>query len=430
MKMSANKNTDIKAELLKYDKAVDKMYWFFLGFILVYEILGSTPFLYYLMEWYIGLFSEKTVGLAAACFQGIMNLRFLIILPAIYNIILKSETIKEKLILSAMLLLGWYYAFRMREQNDTYIFRDMAMIVASYRKDYRKIFRTMILLAGSIMAFTVVMNLLGVIPEWPLERDGQIRHSFGTLGPTNLAGHIGFALMAYMYIKDGRIKWPAYVVIIILSVLNLVYVDGRTAFLSVFLGSVGCLVYTAFHKMQWKVPERMLKLWRGFLLSAYPVASGVFLFWVFTYSTDPNIFYNKFHILYSLQGRIANPNRIMGVTGITPFGNYYEHYWVAGNTFKNTGNYEFLDSSYARVLLMYGWVAFLLILGLLIFAQIRLYKQKKTFQMFILAVLSLHFLMEHHILEPAYNIFLLLPFAGYGEAKEEKKNNSSGESKR
>ena len=31
--------------------------------------------------------------------------------------------------------------------------------------------------------------------------------------------------------------------------------------------------------------------------------------------------------------------------------------------------------------------------------------------MYILAVLSLQFMMEHHILEPAYNIFLLLPFA-------------------
>ncbi|MBR1471947.1 MAG: hypothetical protein IJ600_09945 [Lachnospiraceae bacterium] len=34
--------------------------------------------------------------------------------------------------------------------------------------------------------------------------------------------------------------------------------------------------------------------------------------------------------------------------------------------------------------------------------------------MYLLAVLALHFVMEHHILEPAYNIFLLLPFAGLG----------------
>ena len=74
--------------------------------------------------------------------------------------------------------------------------------------------------------------------------------------------------------------------------------------------------------------------------------------------------------------------------------------------------YEFLDSSYARVLLMYGWVAFLLIIGLMVWSQYRLYKRKQTLRMYLLAVLSLHFMMEHHILEPAYNIFLLLPFAG------------------
>ena len=146
-------------------------------------------------------------------------------------------------------------------------------------------------------------------------------------------------------------------------------------------------------------------------MAAYPIAAGGFLFLILTCSSDPKIFYNRFHFLESLQGRIINSNRVMGVTGITPFGNYYENYWVAGNVFKNTGNYEFLDSSYARVLLMYGWVAFVLILGLMILGQYRLMQKKQTFRMYLLAVLALHFTMEHHILEPAYNIFLLLPFA-------------------
>ena len=86
---------------------------------------------------------------------------------------------------------------------------------------------------------------------------------------------------------------------------------------------------------------------------------------VFTYTTNPAVFYNRFHVLESFAGRIGNPNRIMGKTGLSLFGNYYEHYWVAGNVFKQTGNYEFLDSSYARVILMYGIVAFVLILWLL-----------------------------------------------------------------
>ena len=48
--MSDAKNTDWRAELRKYDKSVDKMYWFFLVFILVYELLGATPFLYYFTD--------------------------------------------------------------------------------------------------------------------------------------------------------------------------------------------------------------------------------------------------------------------------------------------------------------------------------------------------------------------------------------------
>ena len=256
--MGTEEKKDLMDELKKYDKPVDKMYWFFLVFILVYELLGSTPFLLYFTQWYAGLFQNSSAELAGMLYQSMMNLRFLIIIPAIYNIIVKTESAKEKIFLSALLLLGWYYALRMRDQNDTYIFRDMAMVVASYGKDYKRIAKWSIGLAGGIMAFTVAMNLLGVIPEWNLERDGSIRHSFGTLGPTNLAGHIGFAIIAYMFIKNGKMKWRAYAVIILLSALNLIFVDGRTAFLSVFLGTVGCLVCIVIEKKHWKISKRFL----------------------------------------------------------------------------------------------------------------------------------------------------------------------------
>ncbi|MBO6205629.1 MAG: hypothetical protein J6O73_01700 [Lachnospiraceae bacterium] len=416
--MVMEKKTDLKEELKKYEKPVDKMYWFFLTFILIYELLGSTFFLGYFTQWYAGLFQNTSPELAAMLYQTMVNLRFLIIIPAIYNILMKTENGKEKLILSVMLILGWYYSLRMREQNDTYIFRDMSMIVASYKKDYKKIFHYGIILAGGIMVFTVIMNLLGVIPERTLERDGRIRHSFGTLGPTNLAGHVGFVIMAYIFVKNGRMKWWAYVVIGILTALNLVFVDGRTSFLSVFLGTSGCLVYTLIEKKHWNIPEKILKIWRGILMMAYPVAVTFYMFLMFTYSPAPEMFYNRIHVLDSLRNRLENANRVMGVIGITPFGNYYENYWVEGNTFKNTGYYEFLDSSYARVLLMYGWIAFLLILGLILWSQYRLFKKKQTFKMYILAVLALHFMMEHHILEPAYNIFLLLPFADLDDKKQ------------
>lgn len=405
------KKTDIKEELKKYGKVADRMYWIFLVVILVYELLGSTPFLLYFTTWLSAAFKNSSPELAGLIYQSVVNLRFLIIVPAVYNIVVEAKNNRERIILTAMLLLGWFYAFYMREQNDTYIFRDMAMIVASYGKDYRKIAKISMWLAGGIMAFTVLMNLMHVIPEFNLERDGQVRHSFGTLGPTNLAGHVCFVIVTYIFIKDGDLKWPAYACIVILSALNLIFVDGRTAFLSVFLICAGCLVFTLFRKKGWSVSEKFMKIWRYLLMASYVLVPGIFMIWVFTYRDDPDIFYNRYHVLQSLAGRILNPNRILGVTGITPFGKYYDNYWLEGNVFKNTGEYEFLDSSYARVLIMYGLVAFVLILILFTWIQYRLLKKKQTFRMYILAVLSLHFMMEHHLLEPAYDIFLLLPFA-------------------
>ncbi|MBR1471946.1 MAG: hypothetical protein IJ600_09940, partial [Lachnospiraceae bacterium] len=242
---------------------------------------------------------------------------------------------------------------------------DMAMIVASYGKDYKKIAHVSMWLAGIVMLLTVSSYFLGILPERTLERDGMVRHSFGTLGPTNLAGHVGFIIMTYFFVKDGKVKWMAYLVVGILSVLNLLFVDGRTSFLSVFLIVVGSLIYQLWQKKKWPVPEPAMKLWKYLLAASFVICAGLFMILVFTYTTNPAVFYNRFHVLESFAGRIGNPNRIMGKTGLSLFGNYYEHYWVAGNVFKQTGNYEFLDSSYARVILMYGIVAFVLILWLL-----------------------------------------------------------------
>ncbi len=401
----------IYKQLESYRKSMDRMYWIFLQIILLYELLGSTPLLGYLAEAMARAMSGMAPELAALIYQSIMNLRFLIILPAVYNIIMEARDNRIRIILGGMLMLGWLYAFLMREQNDTYMFKVTLMMVASYGKDHKRILKYSMWLALSVMVLVILLNLLRIIPEYTLERDGRVRHSFGTLGPTNLAGHFCFIIMTYIFLADGSLAWWGYAIIVLLSVLNLWLVDGRTAFLSIFLATVGCLIYELIRKKQIHIPDKLRWIWERVLLVAYPLVSGVYLVMMFTYNEDPGIFYNKYGVLASFRGRLRNAQRVMGVTGNSLFGNYYQNYWVEGNVFKNTGNYEFLDSSYARLLLMYGIVAFALIISVFTVIQWRLMKKRQIFRMYLLAVLALHFVMEHHILEPAYNIFLLLCFA-------------------
>ena len=189
---ATNTNSALKEALKKYSKVMDRMYWIFLVAILLYELLGSTYFLQNFVVWFAGLFKGGSPEFVAMLYQSIVNLRLLIIIPAVYNILVEAETRREQVILSGMLLVGWIYAILMREQNDTYIFRDMAMIVASYGKDYKKIAHVSMWLAGIVMLLTVSSYFLGILPERTLEQDGMVRHSFGTLGPTNLAGHLFF----------------------------------------------------------------------------------------------------------------------------------------------------------------------------------------------------------------------------------------------
>jgi hypothetical protein len=61
---------------------------------------------------------------------------------------------------------------------------------------------------------------------------------------------------------------------------------------------------------------------------------------------------------------------------------------------------------------MYGVVALTVFLGIFTAIQYRLLKAKKTFQMFIVALVAFSCFLEHHMLEVGYNIFMVLLFAG------------------
>ena len=406
-------NTEV---LKKYEKAMDRLYVVCLFLILIYELLGSTPILVMILSGISNGVAEEDSALAVLVYQGIVNLRFLIILPAVYNIVVKAKGVTERVVLGGLLVLGWIYSFYMREVNDTYIFRDAMVIAATYGRDYKKILKWSIYLAGGFMCLTVLLNLVGILPEDNLVRDGKVRHSFGTLGPTNLAGHVGFVILSFIFLKEGRIKWPAYVIIAALSILNMVFVDGRTSQISVILATGGCLVLLAAEQLKLKPPEKLMKVFSRCMLLSFVIMSALTLVLVLTYNPDPGVFYNRIHFLESFRGRLENANRVLSVTGVSLLGRYYQNYWIPGQGFIETGNYEFLDSSYARLFIMYGVAGFAVIISLLTFLQYRLMKAGKVFCMFVMAVCSIHFVMEHHILEPAYNIFLILPFAAFKDS--------------
>ena len=425
------------------------MYWFFLVWILLYELLGSTPFLLYFVRWLAGILSGFKPEFAALIFQSLMNLRFLIVIPAVYSILMEVKSGKIKLLFTAMLLIGLFYSILLREQNDTAIFRAMVLIVASYGRDFKKIAKTSLFLTGGVTIFTIAMNLLGVIPEYTLERNGDalvilkempfslerigvLRHSFGFLGPTNLAGHCCFMILTLIFLRDGILKWYDYVTIGCLTFLNILLVDGRTALITVILAVGGCVINVIRLHFSWKLKGILGKIWQGLLLFSCPIIAGLFLLLSATYNSDPSLWVNRLPFVGTLVGRFAVTKRIMDQLPFSFFGNYYNSFGEESTGLvEYSGNYNFLDSSYARLYLIYGFIGLVLICGMFVLAQYNLRKNEKGFAMFLLAVVFLDCTMEHHLIDPSYNIFLLLPLVGGlgGAAESDLKKRSEADAR-
>ena len=77
--------------------------------------------------------------------------------------------------------------------------------------------------------------------------------------------------------------------------------------------------------------------------------------------------------------------------------------------------YFFIDSSYLKLLFEYGLIAFVLLLFLGATAQLRLYRSRRYYTLFILAVFALDSVIEFEFRYFTYSLYILLAFCKFTE---------------
>ena len=261
-----------------------------------------------------------------------------------------------------------------------------------------------------ILGLAFVLSRVGVIEDLVWQRPGvnmPDRHAFGMQYCTDLVSHVMFLILMYMFLKRGRLKWYAYVVIIILSVINVIYVDGMISLFCVVMGLLGCLYVVAYDKKKWRIPSVVLKGWKGLVLASFWIGAIILFVWVLVYKKDPDIWYNRY---YSLQNRLNTNYRLLTQIPFSWFGTGFVQVGLGGKE-EMPEYYFWVDCSYPRVYAMYGIVAFLIFMGLLTWIVIRLMKKKDYFGMYLMAIIAVDCMIEHHMIEIAYNTFLVFAFA-------------------
>lgn len=405
----------MREKLEKYKRSMDRMYCFFLAFIIVTEFFKSTPIvmnLYLLgLQGFDRTMPQLSYETAKLIISLLMNLPLLVAIPAVYVIIAEMKTGKERVIGILFLLLGWFYSIYLRKWNDGFLFRTLLLIVASYGKDFRKIAKISIAAVASCLLVVTVLSIAGVIPAYDMERNGRVRHSFGVYAPTGYAAHLSMTILTLLFLRNGKLRWFEWIFAAVLAGINIVFIDGRVSLLTTVLACAGAAVYGIVRRSGWKIPEKIPGIFRKLLTFSYLIIAGIYLVMMLTYDYERNAFYRNVPFLSTFEGRIGVPHRLLSELGLSLFGNYLNRYWPAEYSVIQIGEYNFLDSSYARMLLIYGVVGLALTLWIFTKVQWRLMKRQQTFRMYLLAVLALDHVVERFLMDPMYHVFMLLFFA-------------------
>jgi len=298
-------------------------------------------------------------------------------------------------------------------QNTGYIelLDTVFLILGAKGLKYQSVLKTYLLVKVMFIISVVLGSQLGILENLVYNQHGRIRESFGFIYPTDFAAQVFFVIGAWAIFRKLRLTAVELIGMVLLAVFLKWKCDARTSMICILCitgGAVLLKIAEHFEKRNfiYKKVQRILKI--GFLSSPYIFAGFMIL---------ACRFYNSDNSILAWINRVTSQRLRLGKKtfdnyNINLFGQYIE---MAGNggTTKKPADYTFIDCSYSNILMRFGLVVFVVVMLLITFVMFKYYQS--ILVMGVFAVICLHSVMEHHLLEIHYNFMLLLPFCLFSE---------------
>lgn len=367
--------------------------WWETTYLIIYAIIFSKEFLQTTMfpiPWPLGL------GYVFALMSG----GYVIAKFLFHNTYTKKEMIFAILVLIA-------FCVPALTTDYTYLFWTGCLIVGAKDVDFNKILKVYLFLSITYMVVAFSASQYGMIEDLEylaMRENGQfIRHSFGSVYPTDYAAHWFYIVLAIVVLFNQNLN-------IIVKLWLSLLVAGSVFLTSNAQTTMLCLVGFAglcvFEKYLYKM-ERIL-CWIPIMC-----ASG-FIGLAYLYNPEEE-FISRLNQLFS--NRLAISHDALNTYPIKLFGqNIVEA--GGGLVLELNPEYFFLDDSYVRILLKYGLCACFISLAMMLMLLKKAREQKQYAIILTLVAISIHSIMEHHLIDIAYNPILLAVFALLSREKQ------------
>lgn len=292
------------------------------------------------------------------------------------------------------------------------LFTTCALILGAQGIDYKKIIKIYLLINVPLSIYTVIASQMGWVTNLIYDWGGhdRLRESFGFVYPTDFAAHIFFIVVAWVMWRQMKCTLLEIGVMMLLVIFLCVKCDTRNSEITIVFIVVCVLILKYKNKIgnencrSYQIGKVFLRL--GCLLSPI-VFFPVMIFLCRFYNPD-NIIMAKLDRL--LTRRLTLGKKTFDNYDTTLWGQLIEMDGNGGSLIK-PADYTFIDCSYVSILMRFGFFVFVLVF--LLVEIIMLKNLGNTYALGLLMVVCLHSVLEHHLFEFHYNIFILLPLAAF-----------------
>ncbi|MFR0584507.1 hypothetical protein ACLUX0_09385 [Limosilactobacillus mucosae] len=312
-----------------------------------------------------------------------------------------------------LLLLTW------RTSKEFSLFSMGIFVLGARNVNFKRIIKIYLYIGLLLLAFVVLSAMAGLIRNLVYRRDmtNIIRQSFGIAYPTDFAAHVLYLILAYAYLKFGKIRWYDYVVFLAAAGFLVKFSDARLSAYAIILAIPVLWIGQRAQK------DHLLSRFIASFYWAVPIVSAYLVIIASYFFRPSSHFLNKINNASS--GRLYLGHKAISEYGFSMFGKQIvEHGWGGANGLKmsqsSPSNYFFVDSSFLRMTILYGIIMAIIIL--LAMTKISWDSfQKESFALAsIIVIVSVSAMVEQRLLDLAYDPFLIALLANvYTQHKAE-----------
>lgn len=289
-----------------------------------------------------------------------------------------------------------------------------ALLFAARERYVRKTLRVIFYEQIILMCLVVGGSTVGLLPDLLIKRDAiPIRHSLGYTYPSVFTGYLFFLLLLYLWLYEKRMRPQDLVWLEVINCLVFLLTDTRIFFLLanvlLLLAYLGCCRGLAASAQGQELQRRLRDpegIW-GLLYDFFPgiVCAGYFLLCL-----AHALLGGESPLDSLLSGRLS-----LTVSAIREYGVHLipdSIVWVgfggATDTDRLLRSYNFVDCSYAYILISYGLLIFLLVMAYLVLMQRTMRQRLGLWKCVLLLFIWVFCMVEPRLLELQANCFLLL----------------------